>query len=803
MDSSVSFGNWLRQRRKALDWTQAQLAERVGCSLALIRKLEADERRPSKQIVGILAEILELPPNEREEFLAFARGTNILSPLPHHNLPADHTPFIGRKSELELLHTRVTSIECRLLVLTGLGGIGKSRLAIQSARDVLQQFPDGVFFLNLAGLDSADHLVSTVASALSFSFHSIADYKAQLLHHLHTQKLLLIFDNYEHLLPHTELISEIIGTTSDIKIMVTSRERLNVQAEWIFPVKGLSYPQYDNSDNQDFETVRLFQQRAIQVAQSQILSEIDKPYILRIAALAQGIPLAIEMAAAWTRMLSCQEIAEAIEQNLDILSNRLHNIPERHRSMNAVFEYSWKRLSEEERVAFMRLSIFRGGFTQEAAQNIGKAELPLLLNLLDKSFIWRSENGRFAIHDLLRRFGEARLNGLPDELADTHATFVRYFGKLLEDLRNPMWEPRHKQAIADVKGEIDNIRYAWSLASVHRMWSFFAQSAECLWHFHNVTNLFKEGISLFKQAITELELLRHEPAHAFALALVFHGSGSFFFRLGRIAEAKPLVDKSVELLRESNVNNPHSDMFIKGGAVLMALTTNEFERAENYALEILTVGQRSGDQLVTAVGHYFCSVVSSLTSDTAATKIHIYEAARYFEIHSSHWIKAYVLRELGQVEFSEANLMSARTHLEKSVSIFKDFGDIGNSAATLVLLGMTHFKIGESRLAVSCYYEALEQSTIVHALSVILDALVEIALLLLRESELATASHILRIVQAHPEIRQDARLRVDRILLDMNGRALAVTENELKASNDLEQAIALAWKVENLLQKVG
>jgi transcriptional regulator with XRE-family HTH domain len=803
MNSSVSFGNWLRQRRKALDWTQAQLAERVGCSLALIRKLEADERRPSKQIVGILAQILDLPPNDREEFLAFARGTNTLAPLPPHNLPADQTHFIGRKSELELLQTRITTNECRLLVLTGLGGIGKTRLAIQAARDVLQQFPDGAFFLNLAGLDSADHLVSSVASALSFSFYSLADYKAQLLHHLHTRKLLLIFDNYEHLLPRTELISEIIETTSDIKIVVTSRERLNVQEEWIFPVKGLSYPQFDNSNNHDFDTVRLFQQRATQVEPSQVLSEIDKPYILRIAALAQGIPLAIEMAAAWTRIISCQEIAQAIEHNLDVLSTELHNIPERHRSMNAVFEYSWKRLSEEERIAFMRLSIFRGGFTQEAAQNVGQIELPLLLNLLDKSFIWRSEKGRFAIHDLLRRFGEARLNGLPDELADTRAKYVGYFGKLLEDLRNPMWELSHIQAVTEVKGEIDNIRYAWHLASIQYTWKFFDQSAESLWQFYNTTNLFEEGITLFQQGVSVLAPLLQYPAQASVLAQLFHGVGWFLQRLGRFVEAKQFVEKSVEFLRGNKSVDPHIEMVIKGSACTIALMSNDLEVAQNYAEELLTAGKQSGDRLTMAAGHYFSGIVSRLTSNTATTKMHIYEAVRYLENYGSQWINSHVQRELGLVEFSDANLMSARTHLKKSVSTFEEFGDIGNVAATLILLGTIHFKIGDIGLAASCYYEALKQSTTVHALSVTLDALIEIALLLVGKSEVETASHILRVVQSHPELRHDARLRADRILLDLNGRALVVTENEVEAGDNIEQAIALAWKVENLLHKPG
>lgn len=798
-----SFGNWLRQRRKALDWTQVDLAEKVGCSLALIRKLEADERRPSKQITGILAQLLDIPPNEHEGFFAFARGTNTLTPLPPHNLPADQTHFIGRKPELELIQARITSIECRLLVLTGLGGIGKTRLAVQSARAVLQQFPDGAFFLNLAGLDSADHLVSTVASALSYSFHSLADLKAQLLHYLHARKLLLIFDNYEHLLPRTELISEIIRTTSDVKIMVTSRERLNVQEEWTFPVKGLSYHQFENSHDHEFDTVRLFQQRATQVATSQVLTESDRPYILRIGALAQGIPLAIEMAAAWTRILSCQEIAESIEHNWDLLSSELQNVPQRHRSMNAVFEHSWERLSEEERTAFMRLSIFRGGFTQEAAQIVANIQLPVLLSLLDKSFIWRREKGRYEIHDLLRRFGEIRLNLLPDKLADTHVKYVAYYGKLLEDLRNPMWETSHKQAVSQVRSEIDNIRYAWKLAALQCTWTFFDQSAESLWHLYNTTNLFEEGITLFQQGITVLEPLKQYPAHASVLAQLFHGHGWFLQRLGRFVEAKQLVEKSVELLRENKLVDPHLDMVIKGSACYIALTTNDFEKAQSYAEEMLIAGEQSGDRLISAAGHYFSGVVSRLTSNTATTKMHIYEAARYLENYGSQWTNAYVLRELGQIEFSEANFVLARTHLKKSVSIFEDFGDVGNVAATLLLLGTTHFKIGDIGLAASCYYDALEQSTNVHALSVTLDALIEIALLLIGESEQATASEILNKVQSHPEIGQDAGLRVDRLLMNLSETRLPVPDNEAETIDDLEQAIALAWKVQKLLRKAG
>jgi predicted ATPase len=623
----------------------------------------------------------------------------------------------------------------------------------------------------------------------------------QLLHHLRTRKLLLILDNYEHLLPRTELISEILGATPDVKIIVTSRQRLNVQEEWGFPIRGLSYPQHAISNHTDFDTVQLFEQRAAQADAHFQLTETDKPFIVRICEVAQGNPLAIELAAAWTRLLSCQEIAEAIENNWDFASTELRNVPERHRSMNAVFEHSWSGLSSKEQTGFMKLSIFRNGFIQSAAQDVADTPIALLTSLRDKSFLTHSANGRYEIHELLRRYGEMRLNEQPGELADTQGKFIAHYGNLLEDLRDAMWDSRHKQAVTQIKGEIDNIRHAWNLALLRSSWGFFNQSAESVWHYYNDTNLFEEGIALFQQAIARLAPVMHDSNQAFVLAQLFHGPGWFAQRLGRVVEAKRLANQSISFLNTSGLRHVHKEMLIKGSACFIALSLKDYHEARRYAEEILASGQQSGDEQVLAGGNFFHGVISRATADFNAARIHLYEAARAFEKFGSQWIRAYVLSEVGQVELATENWSTAKTLLRKSINLFYEHDDIGNVSATLSLLGTASLKLGLQAEGAAYFYEALQKSSSVHALPITIDALIEIALLLVDAAELATASDILKIVHSRPEIRHDARLRVDRILTSLNRSSLPVPDNEVETTDDIQQAIALALKVENLLRK--
>ena len=451
METPVLFGEWLKQRRKTLDLTQEELAERAGCSIFALRKIESGERRPSKQLAGLLASALEITAEEQPTFIRVARGDLNLErlriskpdtsppsisdflnqhqthetapphttpePAPHH-LPYPPSPLLGRDTELAALERLFKDSQCRLLTLTGMGGIGKTRLAIEFASRQRDTFPDGVHYVPLASLNSAESIVPAMAEALEYSFSGPGDLKEQLLKFMSARlkrSALLVLDNLEHLIAQSsetiELISEILQRLPHLKIITTSRERLNLQGEWMYELHGLPVPPVEFADKlDDYSAAVLFVQRAQRIKIDFEISEAEKAELIQICHLVEGIPLALELAAAWVGMLTCEEIAREIESNKDFLSTSMRDVPERHRSLRATFDHSWKLLSSHEQDVLSRLSIFRGGFDRNAAEKVAGATLPLLASLVSKSLVRRTEQARYDLHEVIRQYAASHLD---------------------------------------------------------------------------------------------------------------------------------------------------------------------------------------------------------------------------------------------------------------------------------------------------------------------------------------------------------------------------------------------------------
>ena len=333
-----------------------------------------------------------------------------------HNLPDQPTPFVGREEELTEIAERLEDPTCRLLTLVGPGGTGKTRLAIQAATESLDAFLQGVYFVPLSPVSSAKFLVSTVADALGFQFRgpSGGEPTAQLVDYLREKELLLVMDSFEHLLQETELLTDILHSAPHVKILVTSRERLNLRAEWLLEVQGLTYPRDEQTARaQEYNALKLFLQNVRRVRGDFVLSEETQPYVVRICRLVEGMPLGIELASASVRMFSCEQIAEEIQRDIDFLTTSLRDVPKRHRSMRAVFDHSWNLLSKTEREVFCKLSVFRNGFRREAAKKVARATLPILGALVDKSLLRQTPSGRYNVHELLRQYAAEKLDQTP------------------------------------------------------------------------------------------------------------------------------------------------------------------------------------------------------------------------------------------------------------------------------------------------------------------------------------------------------------------------------------------------------
>lgn len=397
-------------------------------------------------------------------------------------LPVLTTPFIGRRSEIEQVKEFLRNPGTRLLTLFGPGGSGKTRLSIQAASESGDRFLDGVWFVPLAPVQSAEGIVPALAKALNISFYKDEDTpKQQLIDYLRGKQLLMILDNFDQLVgPETaNLLVEILTDAEDVKLLVTSRIRLNIQAEQIFPVPGMRMPtsrevsSWTDPETQakPFSAVQLFLDRARRLQPNFKLNLEHAAAVADICQLVNGMPLGLELAASWLELLPPEEIAAEIRRSLDFLETDLADVPERQRSIRAVFGYSWKLLNEVEREAFLSLSIFVGSFTREAAQQVSGASLRTLLSLANKSWLLQAESGRFQLHPLLQHYGQEQLHGNEKSWQNTCDRHAAYYAGFVAELYERMHGPGQIAALNDFSEEFNtNIRAAWDWLVAKERW---------------------------------------------------------------------------------------------------------------------------------------------------------------------------------------------------------------------------------------------------------------------------------------------------------------------------------------------
>ncbi|MDJ0754116.1 MAG: BTAD domain-containing putative transcriptional regulator [Ardenticatenaceae bacterium] len=420
-------------------------------------------------------------------------------------LPSPLTPMIGREKEKAALTDSLLQKDIRLVTIQGAGGIGKTRLALDIAHDLAAQkegapFADGIIFVSLAPLNSAEDLMAKLAETFAITSTALK-IDTLVLNFLRTKQMLLILDNFEHIMAGTDKVLEILQQAPSVSCLITSRERLRLNGEWVYRLDGLSVsPGYDGVSG----ATQLFLNRISPFLQPDQLSDKDCLAIEAIGHQVQGMPLALILAAGWADMLSLPEIAAEIGRGLDILSSELRDIPQRQRSMRAVFDTSWEHLPPDEKRTFASLSVFRGGFTREAAEKMTDLNLlPILRSLVNKSLIQpQPHSDRYEIHELLRQIGAEKLAEMADAEAIGHrhaAYYLRFAAGLESDLKGG----RQLGALQDFNIEFENIRTAWRWASTKHAVDLLDAAEMSVFIFFDIYSRYIECLDLYRTALFE------------------------------------------------------------------------------------------------------------------------------------------------------------------------------------------------------------------------------------------------------------------------------------------------------------
>ena len=630
------------------------------------------------------------------------------------NLPAPRTSFVGRSDELASIDRMLDEPDCRMLTLVGPGGVGKTRLALEAAARRIDRYQHGVHFVPLVGVPAPDLLAPAVAESLQFqvdSAHSAISASDQLVDYLRERATLLVLDNFEHLLDARDLLTEVIEQAPQVELLTTSRERLQVQSEWVLDLEGLGN---GNGHAGDSAAVRLFVDRARQVDSGYALSDAERPHVERVCDLVNGMPLGIELAAAWASTLPCSEIADEIERNLGFLETSMRDVPERHRSLRAAFEGSWRLLSDDERRVFSRLAVFRGSFARDAAAAVAGAGLPELHGLVSKSLVRRAGLGRFELHELLRQYAGERLAAEQAELADARESHARFYLGMVAARAEALLAEHMMEARDELRLEVDNLRVAaewavtqWSEDEARGVLSslelfFWAHS----WH---------EGSQTFAQLVDLLESSPGGPLDVGKASDVLLSALAYQTYLGSALGYDEKLDAiaraCLPVLRERRLTR-------ELGVCLLALGTNDCYRdvyAESAANleEAVDVARSVADHLVVAASLSWLGFVRLLLDDLGGAREAFEECHAVSAELAGPLMLGFALSKLGLLAAAEGDYAKAiDLHLEAR-DVFAGLGDQGGAGYTLSRASESAYCLGDYEQAMQhavAGYEGFESA---------------------------------------------------------------------------------------------
>lgn len=790
-------------------------------------------------IAGVLAWFLQVSrevSTPSQEGAAHAAGATARAPIVLSNLPAPATPLVGRERELEEAERSIREEDVRVLTVVGPAGVGKTRLTLELGCRLAPAFRNGVCFAPAGRLETPEALPFLLAERLGVGFAPGEDAWAASLGFLREKRLLLIIDNFEQLVAGSARLGEIVRSAPGVVLVVTSRERLDLQGETLLRLQGLAAPPPDaNGDGGDYEAVRLFVQSARRVDRTFMLDRANSADVARICRLVEGLPLALELAGACVGVLSPAEIAREIDLRNDFPLSSPRDAPPRHRSLRAAFESSWTLLDTREQHVFRRLSVFHGGFGRAEAEEVSGADLRLLAALVDKSLLRRHASGRFDMLEVVRQFGREKLTQDPAEERAVRESHAEHCVRILEELVR-RWDAGDVEAgLARAAWDADNIRAAWGWLVERADADRLRRGAEGLFRLWEARGWLEEGRELFRRAVRAVDPADSgEAADPVLVGRLLARQGAFAELCGAEAEAGGILERARSLLAD---RAEHRELaLVLQSLSWVARARGDLQAGEAYARESLSLCERVGDAAGIAAALNTLGAHAYYRGDYEAAKRYFRDSiGRYRQSGDDHGVWkplnnlagvamadqeyaearrllqetleqhrrrsnrpgiARALQNLGLVSYRAGDPRQAAALFEEAVAMAREAGVREVLAQGLMSLGDVRLGSGDDEGALTAYRDAIQIAAEVRDLPLGLTVLVGLARLQARRGDRETALRLLATPRLHPASDADTRRDADRLFrelgADVEPAAVvsdAVDSADISAVHDLAMAV--------------
>lgn len=662
-----------------------------------------------------------------------------------NNLPQQVTEFVGRTKELEDAKELLT--KTRLLTILAPGGSGKTRLAIQAAADVTSDYPDGVFFISLAEVAKLDDIIQAVSESIGVAFASDQEPKDQLLNYLSNKTQLLVFDNFEHVVDSATVVSEILHATTGIKAIVTSRAKLNLQGESVMQLGGLDITWEREGEALACSGVRLFLDAATRADPAFTLDSADLEPLETILGVTGGMPLGILLAAAWVDILPIAEIAAEITKSLDFLETQMGDVPDRHRSIRAVFDYSWELLTPAERDVFAALSIFRGGFTRDAADQVTGASLRDLATLTGKSLITpNAAKDRYAVHELLRQFAEAKLGADEERFQSVQAKHTKHFADRGHAEYDRFLDAVQLETLASIENDLENIREAWRAALSQGHAAHARKLLNPLHVLYEVRGWYQAGASLWSDGEKAFPEYTGDEDSDVARAMVISALAYFRGLLGQ-PDPEPAI-KALEVLREKG--EPSEIWAALQGIALCMSYLGRAKTMIEFTDEMIEVGRPLKEGMLNVGGRNWRSLAAVLDEDPDTARELLPHTLEVLQRLGEYYYRTWTLYLSASIATMSGDSARAIDLLSEQVEISRLLGYRRGMMVGLGGLGHAQLAAGSLDEAEHAFIESLAASEEMGIVSEMLGSMVHTARVITLAGRSREAVELLSSVLAEP-----------------------------------------------------